>query len=252
MTIYQQWLDEGRPYWKGLSLLHQLPGMHPLKKTLGRGPSVYNSQKLQSVLRGHYASKPVPGSKAAPVPKPEPKVAATAELPPEPHSTSAYQGLPYHELPTPLQRWRIETTERHTKRRLLHARLRDEGETISLKERNAICRTITELTEHITEYWAAERAFHRTGAIPSAEPTEAERVAKQDPFRCQRELANQVRPRIYRLERRLREKRYANEDQRVGLEMQLQDQQRLRALLMDRIRHYDETRTGLTDETQQA
>lgn len=242
MSLYQQWLDKGKPYWEGLSLFHQVPGFSPLKKTLGRGPSPYNTAKLQHVLKVHFSRV------AAPAPEQGVRIRQNQEerqelarrrtqLPAEPYSTSAYQGLPFEDLPTPLQRWRIETAERHNEHRALHARLREGIQ--DPDERLRVCRSIVELTDHITEYWGAEKAFRKHGAVPEAPPTEAERIAALPVAQAERELVNQARPMVYRLQRRLKDKRYKDDDERRGLEMQLQDALRRRQLLVDHLRRYE-------------
>lgn len=63
---YRKWVAAGKPYHKGLSLLNEISGFDVLKRNLKRGPSTYNTPKLDGVLRMHF-DKPTPGQ--APPPK---------------------------------------------------------------------------------------------------------------------------------------------------------------------------------------
>lgn len=272
LSKYQAWLNAGRPYFEGLAMLNELPGMYPLKRTLSRGPSTYNSAKLQHMLRAHFSKVKATAAKAtgqalrdqldealeradqlqeerdeleldlqdaADGERAARRQAAGASLPPEPYSTSKLKALPFADLPTPLQRWRIETAERYTKRSLAHRHLREGiGDP---RQRQATVRDIVELTDAINAYWKAERAYARTGAVPQAQPTEAQRIEALDPFAAQRELVNQVRPRRHRLKSKLLDKAL-DADTRRGLEMQLQDTERTKHLLEQRVRAYDRQR----------
>lgn len=60
---YQQWKAGGSKYHKGLSLFNEVKGFTTLKKTLGRGPSPYNTGKLDAALKKAFD---VPAHEAPP------------------------------------------------------------------------------------------------------------------------------------------------------------------------------------------
>lgn len=62
---YQQWVAGGKKYHKGCSLFNEVKGFTTLKKTLAKGPSFYNTPKLDAALKRAFDMAP----EAAPQPK---------------------------------------------------------------------------------------------------------------------------------------------------------------------------------------
>lgn len=244
MTRYQQWLDEGADYWVGIALLNQVRGYATLKRTLSHGPSTYNTAKLRGLLQVHLKGLPATTTGprtpkghtlAAPGTTPPPAEAIT----PTPIGKSSLKAQPFGQLPTSLQQYRLETIERTRKRSALHTSLVHGIEEAA--ERLAVVRDIVELSDAIDAYWTAERQYVKTGAVPTVEPSDAEKVAAMDPFACHRTLTNQVRPRVHRLKQAI--KRAAGDKEKLlRLNMELATAEQLKQLLMDRIRQYDQKR----------